>query len=103
MGLLCGRQNSVLSYHLNNTDIPPIQYVTAKIGFSIDSDLHEKLLHRIGSIQCQNHVESNSYVFVSVKLFFCFPFRMIFLSVQKYCVQYYMAALSSKIGSTYCM
>ncbi len=43
--------------------------VTAEIGFSIESDLHEKLLHRIGSISCQNHVESNLYVFVSVHFF----------------------------------
>jgi hypothetical protein len=34
-------------------------------------------------------------------IFFCFLFRMIFLSVQKDCVQYYSGTLSSKIGSTY--
>ncbi len=43
--------------------------VTAKIGFSADPDLHEKLLCRIGSISFQNHVESNLYVFVSVHFF----------------------------------
>jgi hypothetical protein len=46
--------------------------VAANIGFSVDSDLHEKLLHRIGSIWCQNRVESNLYVFVSVQLVFVF-------------------------------
>ncbi len=43
--------------------------VTARIGFSIDSDLHEKLLRRIGSRWCKNHVESDLYVFVSVNFF----------------------------------
>ncbi len=46
--------------------------VTAKIGFSVDSDLHEKPLHRIGSRWCQNHIELNLYVFVSVQFFFVF-------------------------------
>ncbi len=43
--------------------------VTARIGFSIDSDLHEKLLRRIRSRWCKNHVESDLYVFVSVQFF----------------------------------
>ncbi len=77
--------------------------VAANICFSIDSDLHEKSLHRIESIWCQNHVESNLYVFVSFQLFFSFPFRIIFLSVQKYRCRYYMALLSSNIGSIWCM
>ena len=44
--------------------------VTANIGFSVDSDLQEKSLLRIGSIWCQNHVESNLYVFVPFNCFF---------------------------------
>jgi hypothetical protein len=55
--------------------------VTARIGFSIDSDLHEKLLRRIGSRWCKNHVESDLYVFVSVHSFCC-PFRMNLLSFK---------------------
>jgi hypothetical protein len=43
--------------------------VTAKIGFYVDPDLHEKSLRRIGSILFQNHVESNLHVFVSVHFF----------------------------------
>ncbi len=43
--------------------------VTARIGFSVDSDLHEKLLCRIGSRWCKNHVESDLNVFVSVQFF----------------------------------
>ncbi len=77
--------------------------VTAKIGFSVDPDLHEKSLRRIRSISFQNHVESNLYVFVFVQFFFCFPFRIISLSVQKDCVRYYMVTLSYKIGSIWCM
>jgi hypothetical protein len=44
--------------------------VTARIGFSVDLDLHEKSLRRIGSRWCKNHVESDLYVFVSVQFFF---------------------------------
>ncbi len=43
--------------------------VTARIGFSVDSDLHEKSLRRIGSRWCKNHVESDLDVFVSVHFF----------------------------------
>ncbi len=43
--------------------------VTDRIGFSVDLDLHKKLLHRIGSIWCKNHVELDLYVFVSVQFF----------------------------------
>ncbi len=43
--------------------------VTARIGFFIDSDLHEKSLRRIGSRWCKNHVESDLYVFVSIRFF----------------------------------
>ncbi len=46
--------------------------VTARIGFSLDSDLHEKSLHRIGSRWCKNHVKSDLYVFVSIQFFFVF-------------------------------
>jgi hypothetical protein len=46
--------------------------VTARIGFSVDSDLHEKSLHRIGSRWSKNHVELDLYVFVSVQFFFVF-------------------------------
>jgi hypothetical protein len=46
--------------------------VTANIGFSVDLDLHEKLLLRIGSIWRQNHVESNLYVLFFVQFFFVF-------------------------------
>jgi hypothetical protein len=56
-------------------------YITARIGFSVDSDLHEKLIRRIGCRWCKNHVESDLYVFVSVHFF---PFRMNLLSVQKH-------------------
>ncbi len=55
--------------------------VTARIGFSLDSDLHEKSLRRIGSRWCKNHVESDLYVFVSVHFFvfhpewICCPFK----------------------------
>ena len=72
--------------------------VTARIGFSVDSDLHEKSLHRIGSRWCKNHVELDLYVFVSVQ-FFLFSFRMNLLSVQKHWVRYYMVRQSYKIGS----
>jgi hypothetical protein len=49
-------------------------FVTARIGFSVDSDLHEKLLRRIGSRWSKNHVESD----------LCFCLRSIFFlfSVQ---------------------
>ncbi len=57
--------------------------VTAKIGFSIDPDLHEKLLRRIGSILFQNHVESNLYVFVSVQFFFVFRSEFICCPFKK--------------------
>ncbi len=60
-----------------DTATPPsraAENIRANIGFSVDLDLHEKSLHKIGSIWCQNHVESNLYVFVSVQLFF-FVFR----------------------------
>jgi hypothetical protein len=43
---------------------------TARIGFSVDLDLHEKSLRRIGSRWCKNHAESDLYVFVSVQFFF---------------------------------
>ncbi len=46
--------------------------VTARIGFSVDSDLLEKSLRRIGSRWCKIHVESDLYIL--------FPF--IFFSVQ---------------------
>ncbi len=46
--------------------------VTARIGFSVDLDLHEKLLRRFGSRWCKNHVESDLYVFVSIHFFFVF-------------------------------
>jgi hypothetical protein len=51
---------------------PLVRSVAANIGSAIDSDLHEKPLHRIGSIWCRNHVESNLYVFFSVQFFFGF-------------------------------
>ncbi len=44
--------------------------VTARIGFSVDLDLHEKSLCRIGSRWCKNNVELDLYVFVSVHFFF---------------------------------
>ncbi len=43
--------------------------VTARIGFSVDLDLHEKSLRRIGSRWCKNHVELDLYGFVSVHFF----------------------------------
>ena len=43
--------------------------VTARIGFSVDSDLHEKSLRRIGSRWSKNHVGFDLYVFVSVHFF----------------------------------
>ncbi len=46
--------------------------VTARIGFSVDSDLHEKSLRRIGSRWCKTHVELDLYVFVSAHFFFVF-------------------------------
>ncbi len=55
--------------------------VTARIGFSVDLDLHEESLRRIRSRWCKNHVESDLYVFVSVQFF---PFRMNLLSIQKH-------------------
>jgi hypothetical protein len=51
---------------------------TANIGSAVDLDLHEKLLHRIGSIWCQNHVELNLYMFFSVQFFFVFHSESIF-------------------------
>jgi hypothetical protein len=36
----------------------------SRIGFSVDLDLHEKMVRRIGSRRCKNHVESD--------LYFCF-------------------------------
>jgi hypothetical protein len=44
--------------------------VTARIGFSVDLDLHEKSLRRIGSRWSKNHVELDLYVFVFVQFFF---------------------------------
>ena len=73
--------------------------VTARVGFSVDSDLHEKSLRRIGSRWCKNHVELDLYVFVSVHFCCCCPFRMNLLSVQKHWVRYYMVRQSYKIGS----
>ncbi len=73
--------------------------VTARIGFVVDSDLHEKLLHRIGSRWSKNHVELDLYVFCFRSIFCCFPFRMNLLSIQKHWVQYYMVRQSYKIGS----
>jgi hypothetical protein len=49
-----------------------VQSVTARIGFSIDLDLHEKLLRRIRSRWCKNHIELDLYVFVSIQFFFVF-------------------------------
>jgi hypothetical protein len=60
-----------------------VESVTAKIGFSVDPDLHEKSLRRIGSRWCKNHEESDLYVCVSVHFLFCFPFRIKLLSVPK--------------------
>ncbi len=73
--------------------------VTARIGFSVDSDLHEKLLRRIESRWCKNHVESD--------LCFCFRLNFFLFSVQnefvvrfqKHWVRYYMVRQSYKIGS----
>jgi hypothetical protein len=54
--------------HPKNFELRPLQLaknqqsVAANIGFTVDLDLHEKLLHRIGSIWCQNHIELNLYV-----------------------------------------
>ncbi len=58
------------TFHRNDFVGP--RSVTARIGFSVDSDLHEKLLRRIGSRWCKNHVELDLYVFVSVHFFFVF-------------------------------
>ncbi len=93
----------IFFYHVG--DLPQIptcdwncgRSVTTRIGFSVDSDLHEKLLHRIGSRWCKDHVELDLYVFVSIHFF---PFRMNLLSIWEHCVQYYMMRLSYKIGST---
>jgi hypothetical protein len=71
--------------------------VIAKIGIFVDSDLHEKSSHRIGSIRCKNPVELNVYVFVSVQFFVCFLFRINSLSIQNYCCQYYMALCHLKL------
>ncbi len=55
--------------------------VTARIGFSVDSDLHEKSLHRIGSRWSKNHVESDicfcfhSFFFVFHSEWICCPFK----------------------------
>ncbi len=46
--------------------------VTARIGFSVDSDLHGKSLRRIGSRWYKNHVESDLYGFFSAQFFFVF-------------------------------
>ncbi len=43
--------------------------VTARIGFSVDPDLHVKLLHRIGSRWCKNHEELDLCVCASVHFF----------------------------------
>ncbi len=45
--------------------------VTANIGSAVDSDLHEKPLHGIGSMWCRFHVESNLYGFFH-SIFFVF-------------------------------
>ncbi len=58
-------------------------------------DLHEKPLHRIRSIWCRNHLESNLYVFFSVHFFFLF--RINSLSVKNYCCQYYMTLSCLKL------
>ncbi len=70
--------------------------ITANIESVIDSDLHEKLSHRFGSIWCQNHVESNLNGFFC-SIFFCFLFRINSLSVQNYCWQYYMTLRHLKL------
>jgi hypothetical protein len=44
--------------------------VTAKIGFTVDLDLHEKLLRRIGSRWCKNHEDLDLYVCVSIHFLF---------------------------------
>jgi hypothetical protein len=44
--------------------------VTARIGFSVDLDLHEKTLRRIESRWCKNHVELDLHVFVSIHILF---------------------------------
>jgi hypothetical protein len=59
---------------MKGTLLPPFLAATfgsvaANIGSAVDLDLHEKPLHRIGSIWCQNHVESNLYVFFFVHFF----------------------------------
>jgi hypothetical protein len=53
-------------------ELPFWKSVTARIGFSVDLDLHEKSLIKIGSRWCKNHVESDLYVFASVNFFFVF-------------------------------
>ncbi len=59
--------------------VHPCRSVAANISFSVDLDLHEKSLHRIGSIWCQNYVESNLYGF------FLFNFVFVFRSESILC------------------
>ncbi len=51
-----------------------IRSVTARIGFSVDSDLHEKSLCRIRSRWCKNHVE--------LDICFCFRSFFFWFSIQ---------------------
>jgi hypothetical protein len=57
--------------------------VTARIGFSVDLDLHEKSLRRIGSRWCKNHVELDLNVFVSVHFLFLFSVQNEFVVCSK--------------------
>ncbi len=90
--------SSAMSHSVIFCILVQILAIRARISFSVDSDLHEKLLRRIGSRWCKNHVELD-LCFCFRSIFFCFPFRMNLLSVQKHWVQYYMVRQSYKIGS----
>ena len=76
--------------------------VTANIGSAIDSDLHEKPLHRIGSIWCRNHVESNLYVFFLFN-FFSFSVQNQFFVHSKLLLPILHGIPKSKIRSTWRM
>jgi hypothetical protein len=87
---------------LRRVAMPDASSVTANIGSALDLDLHEKPLHRIGSIWCPNHVVSNLYGFYLFNVFFFFrsesilcPFKITAVDITWHYV--------SKLGSSWCM
>jgi hypothetical protein len=71
-------------------------FVTANIGSAVDLDLHEKPLHRIGSMVSKPCRIESIWIFF-VQFFSRFPFRINSLSVQNYCWGYYMALRHLKL------